>query len=138
MTGALRAVVVAALLAATVGGCVDDGRNVRSARRCTSIATGDVSVAVRLLDDSVTVQPSTTTAGRVAFVVRNAGREAHSFTVGELTEGSPRVVGSIDRLAPDEVCATAITLAPGDYVVYCDLEDHLVEGTHAPLHVTPT
>jgi hypothetical protein len=133
----LPGVLVLCVLAAA---CTDDGRNIRSYEppppSCTSTATGDSSVSVRLRDDSVRADPGTVPAGRIAFVVRNAGSREHSFHVTRVTGGRPVGVGSIDAVAEDGVCATSLQLESGTYSLYCDLDDHFDRGMHTTLRVT--
>src|SRR5687768_1294025 len=123
-----RSAAVAAALAVAVAACADDGRHVRSFQSgCATTATGDTTISAVVDDSGPTLTPDRTTAGRVAFVVRNTGRKTHTFTIGVVTTGAPQVIASIASIKPGEVCAASFDLAPRDYVVYCDVDEHSVE-----------
>lgn len=133
----MRSQAVGLIAALALGGCADDGRHVRSYAPpgCTTTATGDSSVSVVLLGDRVSLEPDRTTGGRVAFVVRNAGRRTHSFQVARVGTSAPSVIGGIEAIPAGEVCATTVELSPGSYQVYCDVDDHFAAGEHAVLRV---
>ena len=80
--------------------------------------------------------PSETRAGSVNFVITNEGSEAHSIVV----ESGGAVVAELPApLDPGESTILSADLLPGEYVLYCPLEDgkHREEGMETTLVVVP-
>lgn len=79
--------------------------------------------------------PETVRAGEINFVVTNEGSQAHSLVI----EGQGLSFALPSPLGPDESTVLNATLPPGDYVVYCPLEDgqHRAEGMEGALTVEP-
>lgn len=117
-----------------------------------SCSAGDGAVSVELDEFSVSVSPARTEAGHVQFEVRNAGEIPHTFFVlrTDLAEDELpvskgavdveadgiEVVGAIeDQLeATDDVTAALATeLAPGAYVLICEIPGHYQSGMYASL-----
>jgi hypothetical protein len=76
-----------------------------------------------------------TRAGQVEFVVTNEGAEAHDLVID-----SGGVIAELpEPLAPGASSVLSVTLAPGEYVVYCPVGDgeHREEGMEATLVVIP-
>lgn len=106
--------------------------------------SADAEVAVRL--DEYVVEPAVDTAdaGTVAFAAENDGDEIHEVVVVESDsiEALPEVDGAVDEeQLPDgaligeiegfpagESCAGAFDLVAGDYVLFCNIEDHFGQG----------
>ena len=77
-----------------------------------------------------------TRAGQVEFVVTNEGAEAHGLVV----ESGGVVAAELpEPLAPGASSILSVSLAPGEYVVYCPVGDgeHREEGMEATLSVVP-
>lgn len=79
--------------------------------------------------------PEETRAGSVNFVVTNEGSEAHSVVV----EGNGLIFELPAPLDPGQATILAAELPPGEYVVYCPVDDgqHREEGMEAVLLVVP-
>ena len=77
-----------------------------------------------------------TRAGQVEFVVINEGAEAHGLVI----ESGGVVAAELpEPLAPGASSVLSVTLAPGEYVVYCPVGDgeHREEGMETTLSVVP-
>jgi uncharacterized cupredoxin-like copper-binding protein len=68
--------------------------------------------------------PESLEAGKIAFVVRNAGSEEHNFEI----EGQGIEEKFLTDLAPKDTKVLNLRLKPGTYKVYCPVEDHGAEG----------
>lgn len=80
--------------------------------------------------------PAEIRAGQVNFVVTNEGTERHSLVI----ESGGVVVAELPRpVNPGEATILAVNLLPGEYLLYCPLEDgaHREEGMEATLTVAP-
>lgn len=95
--------------------------------------------------------PRQVTAGRVRFVVHNAGPDTHELlvvrsdsgrlplrrdglTVDEDALGS-RVVGNVEGAQPGTSANLDVRLAPGRYVLFCNMTGHYLGGMHTELEV---
>lgn len=107
------------------------------------------TVTVVMKNRSFRASVRTVPAGRVTFVVRNAGTMKHEFVVVR-TNRPPRVLpmkgqqasevgakGEIEEFAPGRTMRLTLTLEPGAYVLLCNLPGHYVGGQSAGLVVTP-
>lgn len=87
-------------------------------------------VEVRLSEYAVEM-PQALPAGPTLFLVRNEGHKNHSFKI----EGP----GVDDMLAtivkPHEIGSLQVTLAPGEYKVYCPIGNHSAKGMAMTLTV---
>jgi hypothetical protein len=80
--------------------------------------------------------PAKTRAGQINVVVTNEGAQTHSLVI----ESEGTTVAELDHpLAPGESTVLSANLQPGDYVLYCPLEDgkHRAQGMEAKLEVVP-
>ncbi|HYN89718.1 MAG TPA: hypothetical protein VER55_14385 [Ardenticatenaceae bacterium] len=79
--------------------------------------------------------PAETRAGQVNFVVTNEGSQPHSLVV----EGNGLVFELPEPLDPGESSILSAELPPGEYVVYCPVDDgeHREDGMEAALLVVP-
>ncbi len=131
------------------------------------VPVGDIATATTKIDvslDEWTIIPSAPSApsGRVGFVVRNRGKEAHELVIvkgvepnelplddnGALEEaGLPTgaLVGEIEGFAAGESCEGVFDLTPGAYTLVCNItetepngekESHLREGMVTTFTVT--
>ena len=141
----LPAAGAAVVLAAAVAGC----NNSTSAKPIppggpkAKKAGGTIEATV---DEWSVKAPSSTTAGTVTFDVHNTGKVKHEFVVlrtdkpaGALGAGA-RIsesgnVGEAGDLAPGESKTASIKLAPGHYVLVCNLPGHYKAGMHADFTV---
>jgi hypothetical protein len=80
--------------------------------------------------------PEEIRAGQINFVVTNEGAEPHSLVI----ESGGVVIAELPRpINAGEATVLSATLLPGEYVLYCPLEDgaHRGEGMEAALTVVP-
>ena len=110
-------------------------------------------MAVTLEDFKLTTSVVDIPAGRVTFQVTNNGPSTHEFNVDRtnlaaaalpidpsgllVAEDSPALhrEGSVESAGIASVHHLTLNLAPGSYVVYCDLEGHYLSGMHVLIHV---
>lgn len=109
-------------------------------------------VAVRLQEYSMTARPATVKAGKVRFTIRNAGSIPHEMVLVRAPDAAAlpkvavatadRVVGDVNEEAIPEadkpgeaqvkVGATTtktISLTPGTYVMICNIDNKLADGS---------
>jgi uncharacterized cupredoxin-like copper-binding protein len=114
----------------------------------------DSQVGVILKDFTVDMGTTEVPAGHVAFSVFNRGPSTHEFLIVRTDLGSGNLPIGSDGLTVDEDSAQldpvkedseldigisralVVDLAPGHYVLYCNLEGHYLGGMHASLVVT--
>jgi uncharacterized cupredoxin-like copper-binding protein len=107
-------------------------------------------VSVELSEWEVQLPDVSIQAGEVRFSVRNRGVIAHEVVVARtnLASGSLPVsggmvdldsdlelIGEIEEVAAGATSNGSFELAPGDYVVFCNLVGHYTQGMHALLRV---
>ncbi len=110
-------------------------------------------IGVKLEDFQLTTSSTTVAAGRVTFDVTNDGPSTHEFNVDrtdlpadklpidstgvEVQEDSPQLdrQGSVESAALGTTHHLTLDLAPGTYVVYCNLEGHYLSGMHVQITV---
>jgi uncharacterized cupredoxin-like copper-binding protein len=94
----------------------------------------------------------TTTSGRVELRVRNAGPATHEFVVVRSDLPSDQLpiaavglsvdedqvvpVGELDEVEAGSTGSLTLALAPGRYVLFCNLEGHYLIGMSASIEVT--
>ena len=100
-------------------------------------------------DRSFQSSTRTVPAGKVTFVVRNAGKKKHEFVVirsdrhhHQLQAKGQQasevgVKGEIEGFAPGGTKRLTLTLAPGKYVLICNLPGHYKAGQYLAFTVTP-
>jgi uncharacterized cupredoxin-like copper-binding protein len=111
-------------------------------------------VPVTLRDFRVRVPNGPVTAGMLSFDIHNRGPSTHEFLVVRTDLGSSELPLGPDGLTVDEESpelhfveedpnldigdarVLTVRLAPGHYVLYCNLEGHYLGGMHASLVVT--
>jgi uncharacterized cupredoxin-like copper-binding protein len=112
----------------------------------------DRAIDVKVKDFKIEPLLPSTVAGSVRLRVRNAGPSTHEFVVirsalpaDQLPIAADGLSVDEDRVAPigelDEVEAGAtdvltLTLMPGRYVLFCNLEGHYLIGMSASIEVT--
>lgn len=105
------------------------------------------TVNVRLIEFKVFPAVASVRAGRVTFVVRNAGRIAHDFVVLR-TKLAPKrlpvvgarakevgLVGRTPTFGPGRTKRLTLVLKPGPYVLICNVPGHYKAGMAAGLRV---
>lgn len=127
--------------AVALSGC---GTAAESSARVTSI------VRVDERDFRILLRPARVAAGRVEFLIRNAGPVDHEFivirgaqalllrkdgiTIAE-DELAKRKIASLEPAAPGTSRAIWLQLRPGEYQVVCNMAGHYMGGMHAVLQV---
>ncbi len=107
----------------------------------SSGGTAAKTVGIKLAEFKVVTSTKTVPAGKVTFVVRNAGRIPHELIViktnrraGKLLEYETRLanqsgeVGEVAQLLPRRTKKLTLTLAAGKYVLLCNIQGHYPAG----------
>lgn len=118
---------------------------------CSGGTTGPVSaINAKLADWSIDLGGATGKSGTITFTVENTGANTHEFVVvkTDLKADSLPVTGDkVDESAfepVDEIediesgstkTLTINDLAPGHYVILCNIEEHYAKGMHTDLTV---
>ncbi len=105
-------------------------------------------VNVKLIEFKLLPSTRKVAAGKVTFVVRNAGKIPHEFVAlktktpaGKLpTKGAEAVetgkIGAIKTFGPSKAKTLTLTLKRGHYALLCNLPGHYKAGQFADLTVT--
>lgn len=148
-----RASMSAAALALTLGGALAG---------CGSDQPRPASAPeqfVRVSESNFTIAASapTVTAGPLRLQIHNAGPDRHELIILPLRLGEPATAlarrpdgftvdeerlagqepGSINPQSPGGTRELSVTLSPGRYVLFCNMEGHYMAGMHTVLVVTP-
>jgi uncharacterized cupredoxin-like copper-binding protein len=121
----------AAALAATallVGGC-GDGDVFRTDRPILRLTLDEY----RIVPQDISIK-----AGRIKFIVRNAGRLTHNLAiqVPDGPDGNPRLVDRVASMQPGQTAEPIkVTLAPGEYRLVCTIANHDDLGQFGTLKV---
>ena len=109
---------------------------------------------VTVRDFRITLSSSTVPRGPLTFVVHDRGPSTHEFIVARtdlaanalplrpdgltIDEDSSqiRMVGEIGDLDIGDTDALSLRLAPGHYVLFCNIEGHYLGGMHAAFEVS--
>jgi hypothetical protein len=107
---------------------------------------GGTPVAAKLYEFGVKRNPKFVAAGKVTFTAKNIGTMKHELVVVRVDPGVPlptKADGSVDEeaileadkmgevgnLKPKKSGKLTATLAPGDYVLFCNIVDTHMGGT---------
>lgn len=142
------AICVAAGLAACAGAAVAAGGCGGSASAASGSRSSDVTVQEH---DFQIAAPHRLSAGRHTFTVINAGSTYHEFIIAPLSGGSlplrrdgltvseeaveAQEPGHLEPGAAGAARRLTVNLAPGRYVLFCNLEGHYMGGMHSELVV---
>lgn len=103
---------------------------------------------------SIRAEPASAKTGEISFMAHNQGTGPHELVVvktslaadrlpvgtdGKVIEGGPvEVVGEIEpeELSPTMVATKTFSLAAGDYVLVCNIENHYSQGMRTVFTVT--
>lgn len=116
---------------------------------CAPSAEGAAAVSVTLADDALDLGRTRVPPGSVAFEIHNEGTLVHEFEVfaGADERSAPAVANSVadttglelvDEVEDILVASSAslvVDLAPGTYLLVCNLPDHYGNGMYAFLTV---
>lgn len=118
---------------------------------CSVIAAEEdaTPIEVTLLDDAIVLSRDSAPAGWVAFDVTNQGTEVHEIEVfvGDSTElpvksgvadtSGMTMIDEVEDIPPGLTLTLEVDLAPGSYVVVCNLPGHYQMGMVTLLTVIP-
>ncbi len=141
--GALAGVALTTLLLSALPGIAST--QLVQARGSSAASTVNVAMKDRSFQSSTRTVP----AGKVTFIVRNAGTMEHEFVVlrtdrhhhllsmkgQQASEVGAK--GEIEEFAAGRTKRLTLTLAPGKYVLLCNLPGHYKRGQFIGLVVTP-
>jgi uncharacterized cupredoxin-like copper-binding protein len=119
---------------------------------CTHETSRGTPIDVTLKDFSITPTQQTVSAGDVVLHVANQAPVTHEFVVVRTdlpADGLPigpdglsvneewlSAMGELGEVAATDTGTLPVTLPPGRYVFFCNLEGHYLGGMHAVLEVT--
>ncbi len=107
-------------------------------------------VTVTMDEWSMKLNSETVPAGEVTFTVRNNGKLEHEIAILKTDIAADRIpprqgnpekveepgnIGEIEDVAPGATKAATFTLAPGNYVLICNVATHYQQGMHVPFVV---
>jgi hypothetical protein len=109
-------------------------------------------VTVQLDEYSVSADPSSSPAGDITFTARNVGAIVHQLLVlatrldaddlpvedgvVQVDEQKVRTAGEVDLVTADDTEVLTLDLAPGNYVLICNIASHYDNGMRAGFRVT--
>jgi uncharacterized cupredoxin-like copper-binding protein len=138
----MRWKVTLALFAAVVAAAVS------AAAAAPSGQAQAASVSFRMVEwDILPLTATKTTASRVTFVVRNAGKMTHEFVVLKTAKAAGSLagpgreapetgaVGEIGEIKPGEVKRLTLKLRKGHYSLICNLPGHYSRGQFVDFYV---
>lgn len=136
-----HAVIGAILAAALLGGCGSSSGSGKHDAAVVGVSEGDFHISA----------PAALKAGQYTFRVHNEGPTDHEFIIAPTRNGSlalrpdgltvdeeaveSKEPGSLDPGAPGAVRDLTVTLKPGRYVLFCNMEGHYMAGMHSQLVV---
>jgi uncharacterized cupredoxin-like copper-binding protein len=141
--------VLGALLAVVGGAPAASRPHSMSHPAAHSTPAAATAVAIVLKEWSIAASTKSITAGKVTFVVRNAGKMKHEFVVmrsarhhhllqmkgQQASEAGAK--GEIEEFAAGRTKRLTLTLAPGKYVLLCNLPGHYKKGQYLAFTVKP-
>ncbi len=134
----LRTVLAMLAMVAVVGACSDN------------TPAGPVSaINATLADWSIDLGGATGKSGSITFTVENTGANIHEFVVVKtdvkadslpvsgdtVDESAFEPVDEIEDIESGSTQTLTVNLAPGHYVILCNIEEHYAKGMHADLTV---
>ena len=124
----LGIVALSALLPVPVSAYAQVGRDGDSQKQAASKTT---KVSVVLKDFSIEI-PEKLQAGETTFEITNKGRMEHSLEIE-----SGKIQKKLEsRVAPGETATLTVALQPGEYHIYCPVDDHAKRGMSTQVSVT--
>lgn len=145
-------------MAAVAVGCSDD----KKSSTATTAGGGDITVpadsgtpveviAADVSDTSqtLTATPGEVAAGKVTFTFKNTGTKQHEMIVLKTDEAVDALVVTADKVSEDasvgEISETdagktvtkTFDLAPGNYILVCNIAKHYAQGMRVAFTVTP-
>jgi uncharacterized cupredoxin-like copper-binding protein len=143
---------MAAALMLAMAACSSDS-STSSAAASTSTSPDSSSgstIDATIKDFSISLDPSTATAGEVTFDITNEGPSTHEFVViqtddapddlpvenDEVTEDGLTVIGEQEDIPASSTASLTLTLDAGQYVVFCNITGHYSQGMYSGLTVS--
>lgn len=107
------------------------------------------TINAQMVDWKITFDNATGKSGSITFNVSNKGANTHEFVVVQtdlaadklpvagniVDESAFTPVDEIEDIEPNATPTLTVTLAPGHYVILCNIEEHYGKGMHADLTV---
>jgi uncharacterized cupredoxin-like copper-binding protein len=108
-------------------------------------------IAATEQDFSISVSPSSATAGEVSFTITNNGPSPHEFLVvksdkdpgslkvgkdGTVDEDTLNVIDEQSDIAPSAAPTLTTNLDAGSYILICNLPGHYAQGMHVGFTVS--
>ncbi len=142
LSGSRVPVTFAALLAVVfLSGCGGSGKAAQAGPKLEAVTEKDFHISA----------PTTLKAGEYTFQVHNDGATDHEFLIAPTPNGrlplrpdgltvdeeafESREPGTLEPGAAGAVRELTVTLKPGRYVVFCNMEGHYMAGMHSELVV---
>lgn len=99
----------------------------------TPAAEGDLQTLTAVEQDfSISLDEETLTAGEYEIEVRNEGGATHDLRI----ERDGEDIASTAVIAPGASATLAVTLEPGEYVLYCSVGNHRSRGMELSVTVS--
>lgn len=114
---------VTALLLAT--GCAG------GQKKAQEVPPGVVQVSEK--EFSIAPSPSTVSAGRITFRVKNDGSIEHNFVV--FSSDKSKKLAEVDAIKPGQSQELAVQLQAGEYRLVCTVPGHEEAGMHTTIRV---
>ncbi|MBI3649110.1 MAG: hypothetical protein HY240_10245 [Actinobacteria bacterium] len=137
-----------AVIAAFSVACGGKGSPVTAASESQEPAGGPIRSTVK--DFSIDLASANASTGEVTFAITNEGPSMHEFVViktdlapdalptqgVEVTEDSLDGIGEAEDIEPGTTASLSLNLAPGSYVVICNIPGHYGQGMTAGFTVS--
>jgi uncharacterized cupredoxin-like copper-binding protein len=141
--------VTLALLVLAVASCGGGSSSPSSSPATPASSSGAATVNVDANEFSFALDRQTVPAGKVTFVVQNAGQVVHEMVIirtdaeaGELpfADGEASEEGAVGEIGPEELGSgvtghITMDLKPGHYAMICNLPGHYEGGMYADFTV---
>jgi plastocyanin len=136
-----RAVAAVAICAAFLTACGGSSSGTAAATTAagttaagtSSAASGEVeSITATEADFSISLDEDRLSAGTYDIKVVNKGESTHDLVV----EQDGKDVAASDSIGPGGSTTLTVTLAPGDYVFYCSIDNHRSMGMETNVSVS--
>jgi uncharacterized cupredoxin-like copper-binding protein len=128
--GAAALAICAAFLTACGGN--DSADTQASANSGSGSSSGGQALTATEADFSITLDKDKLTAGTYDIKVVNKGHATHDLVV----EKDGKDVGQSDTVAPGKSTTLTVTLASGNYVLFCNIGNHRAMGMETTVSVS--
>lgn len=120
------------------------------AAACGGMAADTAGTDVRLHDFGIDLARTSFDAGEVTFRLANEGPSVHEFVIvrsdtepgslpvveNEVDEAALDAVDEVEDVAVGATPTLTVDLAPGSYIVFCNITGHYAAGMHAGFTVS--